>query len=421
MDLTREIVELVRDVNQGGDPEDAAKKMADLAERNKDLEKRMEKFRGSMSKEELKQFAEKNKHMESEMAEVAEELRGQMLQLITSDREGSKKFLQELQKLEDNAQPQSAKSPKVAKAPRENDRPEQPSEPATSKAEVSPKKHQGHAAPAPATNITGQNNLAKVGSIIAMGAIEVAVSSLDIQVYLGHGSFHEARASKGGVYLVADWTYKNATRRPMKSFSKPMIRLISPDRIEYDADVGATLARSSEIKVDEKIISSLNPGITVQSTAVFEVSRELLSEPGWQIQIKYDSAKALYEVEVESGGLLGLRPKPVMAAERTSSVPARPTESAVDSAENLKVKLAELKGELAEVDAKMDTQRTQYKAATDTINRLTNFKRTPVREGSPEYYRCLEASKVIKKIEAGAGELKSKKAQLEATIGELEK
>jgi hypothetical protein len=269
-----------------------------------------------------------------------------------------------------------------------------------------------------ATNPTAQKALAKVGSIIATGDLEVTVSSLTVREELGDGGFFEARASKGGVYLVADWTYKNATRRPMSSFSNPTIRLISPDRIEYNADVGATSARASEIEVDEKIISNLNPGITVQSTAVFEVSRELLSELGWQIQIKYDGAQALYDVD--SIGLLGLRPQPVAIADSTPSDPDRPAGSVAAPTDNLKVKLAELKGELAEVDAKMNTERTRYQTSIDTINRLTNFKRTPVREGSPEYYRCLEASKVIQDVEAGAGELKAKKVQLEATIKALE-
>jgi hypothetical protein len=204
----------------------------------------------------------------------------------------------------------------------------------------------------------------------------------------------------------------------MSSFSNPTIRLISPDRIEYNADVGATSARASEIEVDEKIISNLNPGITVQSTAVFEVSRELLAESGWQIQIKYDGVKALYEVD--SAGLLGLQPKPVATAESTRPDSDRPAVPAADSAQNVKVKLAELKGELAELDEKMNTERARYQTAIDTINRLTNFKRTPVREGSPEYYRCLEASKVIQEIDAGAGEVKAKKAQLEASIKALE-
>lgn len=304
----------------------------------------------------------------------------------------------------------------------DDDPPAQPTNysdpPAEPRSQASRQEEQKPAPQASANNPTGQKALAKVGSIIATGDLEVTVSKLTIRDLIGEGGFVESRASKGGVYLVADWTYKNATRRPMSSFSNPTIHLISPDRIEYNADVGATSARASEIEVDEKIISNLNPGITVQSTAVFEVSRELLSEAGWQIQIKYDGVKALYEVD--SAGLLGLQPKPVVIADSTRPDSDRPAVPAADPAQNVKVKLAELKGDLAELDEKMNTERARYQTAIDTINRLTNFKRTPVREGSPEYYRCLEASKVIQEIDAGAGELKAKKVQLEATIKALE-
>ena len=59
--------------------------------------------------------------------------------------------------------------------------------------------------------------------------------------------------------------------------------------------------------------------------------------------------------------------------------------------------------------------------ATDGINRITTFKRTPVREGSQPYYQCLEASKVIQEVEAGAAELKVEKTRLEAVIREMER
>ena len=86
-----------------------------------------------------------------------------------------------------------------------------------------------------------------------------------------------------------------------------------------------------------------------------------------------------------------------------------------------KEKLAGLKGELATLNAKMDSERARYQGGIDTINRLTNFKKIPVQQGSQAYYQCLDASNVIKEVEAGAAELKAEKAGLEATIQELEK
>ncbi len=90
-------------------------------------------------------------------------------------------------------------------------------------------------------------------------------------------------------------------------------------------------------------------------------------------------------------------------------------------ADDSKVKLAEMKGSRAALQSKIDTERARWQTATNTINRLTNNKRTPVQQGSQPYYQCLAASKVIQEVEAGAAELKAEKARLEATIKELEK
>jgi hypothetical protein len=85
-----------------------------------------------------------------------------------------------------------------------------------------------------------------------------------------------------------------------------------------------------------------------------------------------------------------------------------------------KSKLAELKGELAAVNAKIDSERARYQSNLGIINKLTNFKRTPVREGTQAYFQCVEASKQIKDVENGVPGLKAEKAKLEATIKELE-
>ena len=89
--------------------------------------------------------------------------------------------------------------------------------------------------------------------------------------------------------------------------------------------------------------------------------------------------------------------------------------------ENPVQQLAELKGDLAALQQTMDTQRQQYKNAQAIINRLTNNRRTPVREGHGHYCQCLEASKIITAIEKGAPALKTKKAALEEQIAVLEK
>jgi hypothetical protein len=94
-------------------------------------------------------------------------------------------------------------------------------------------------------------------------------------------------------------------------------------------------------------------------------------------------------------------------------------ESEDGSEDSIKVKVAESKGELAVIEAKIESERARWQAAVDTINQLTNFKKSPVREGSLQYHKCMEASKIINEVEAGAPKLKSEKAKLEAIINEL--
>lgn len=108
--------------------------------------------------------------------------------------------------------------------------------------------------------------------------------------------------------------------------------------------------------------------------------------------------------------------------EEQTKVPTRPSRpSDENSKPTPEEQLAELKGELAALNRKMEGQRQQYKNAQAVINRLTNNRRTPVKENSPAYHQCVKASKIIVGIERGAPALKAKKAELEAKIGELSK
>lgn len=104
--------------------------------------------------------------------------------------------------------------------------------------------------------------------------------------------------------------------------------------------------------------------------------------------------------------------------EKTSTKPE--SESIEPSTDSVQLKVAELKGELAALDTKIQAERDRWQEGVNVINRLTNFKRTPVREGSPQYHQCMAASRVIKEVEAGAAGLKAEKARLEAMIQSLE-
>lgn len=87
----------------------------------------------------------------------------------------------------------------------------------------------------------------------------------------------------------------------------------------------------------------------------------------------------------------------------------------------IKIKLAELKGELASVQSRIEGERKRWHDANATINALTSNRTTPVVRNSPEHAKMYEAQLAIKNIEEIAPQLMEKKASLEATIQALEK
>ncbi len=68
--------------------------------------------------------------------------------------------------------------------------------------------------------------------------------------------------------------------------------------------------------------------------------------------------------------------------------------------------------EIEKIDARLAELALIWRQDVAIINRLTNFKRTPVQEGTQAYYQCMESSKRIQQAEAEAKELKEQKASI---------
>lgn len=102
-------------------------------------------------------------------------------------------------------------------------------------------------------------------------------------------------------------------------------------------------------------------------------------------------------------------------AEQHTPVVETKTEE-VQQQSNISARRSDAERALADVEARIEAERQRWKDATAVINILTNYKRTPVQEGSRAYYRCLEASQIIQEVERGAGGLKAEKARLESII-----
>jgi len=68
--------------------------------------------------------------------------------------------------------------------------------------------------------------------------------------------------------------------------------------------------------------------------------------------------------------------------------------------------------EIQKIDARLAELTVIWKQDTAIINRLTNFKRTPVQQGSQAYNTCMQSSQRIQQAEAEAKTLKERKADL---------
>jgi hypothetical protein len=94
--------------------------------------------------------------------------------------------------------------------------------------------------------------------------------------------------SEGGTLVAVNWKYKNTSSVLIDIFSQPSIKLVDSNGIEYSSDTGKSASYATEIKLDSKILSDLNPGITVKDASVFEVSKESYAQGTWYVIIKAD-------------------------------------------------------------------------------------------------------------------------------------
>jgi hypothetical protein len=105
------------------------------------------------------------------------------------------------------------------------------------------------------------------------------------------------KASEGATLIVAQYKYKNTSDKPLSSFTQPSVKLIDSKGIEYDSDLGKTSTYKVQVKMDEKFLSDLNPGITVNGAQVFEVSKDNYMESGWKMKVNSEGSSYFIEIK----------------------------------------------------------------------------------------------------------------------------
>lgn len=122
----------------------------------------------------------------------------------------------------------------------------------------------------------------KLGDAVNFQTFEITLKSVESLNRVGSEFFRE-NVADGGVYVAAVYTLKNTGDKPIGMFDGPTLKLVDPAGTVYDADVAASSAFSTEKDFNEKVMSDLNPGISVNAGKVWEVSKEKFDPTTWKL------------------------------------------------------------------------------------------------------------------------------------------
>ena len=137
------------------------------------------------------------------------------------------------------------------------------------------------------TKSAPQETVYSVGDVITTDKYEICVKSINTRTSVG-GQYLSKTPADGGVYVTVDWEYKNITDKPISSFSLPQLHMLDKNNVKYDSDLDASVYYATEIKLDTKVLSDLNPQIKVTDAEVFEISKELYDGGGFSVMINAD-------------------------------------------------------------------------------------------------------------------------------------
>lgn len=135
----------------------------------------------------------------------------------------------------------------------------------------------------------------KVNDTVKADNLEMSVTSAQEKKQVG-SQYFQSNPSEGGTYVAVQWKYKNTSDKPIGSFSTPRINLVDSAGTSYDADINASSHYATELNLDRKILSDLNPGISVNDASVFEVSKDSYVKGGWTVVIKADNKE--YKINI---------------------------------------------------------------------------------------------------------------------------
>ena len=131
-----------------------------------------------------------------------------------------------------------------------------------------------------------EEKIYKVGESVTVDNVEVTVTVSEEMDTIGDPNLFGKKASDGGTLVAIQYTMKNISDEPIGMFSYPTVSLVDEKETKYSSDIDASSAYAVETEIDNsKVLSDLNPDISVTDTAVYEVSKEKFAQGKWYIQI----------------------------------------------------------------------------------------------------------------------------------------
>jgi hypothetical protein len=118
------------------------------------------------------------------------------------------------------------------------------------------------------------------GQPIQIGDLAVVVQPAELKHQVGL-EIAPQTAADGGVLVLIRYSVANTSNKPVSAGTFPQIKLLDDKGTEYAPDAGKTGAYALVARLDSKIFSDLNPGITVKNAVVFEVSKASFDSKTW--------------------------------------------------------------------------------------------------------------------------------------------
>lgn len=160
----------------------------------------------------------------------------------------------------------------------------------------------------------------------------------------------------------------------------------------------------------------VRPGLKLEE--VFKNVARRVYETTKGVQRPWISLDVLGDFSFTSGNTAPAVAMPEPAPAPTAPVvsDAKPTMRQIELTEDDRQRVIQAKSELASVESKIAFEQTRWNNANDTVNALTNYLRTPVREGSLAHRQAVQAAIIRDEAAQKAPELLARKRELEALI-----